>query len=97
MTYQVKDLNTVLISQYNAMLKMTSFEDISGIKSLYSRFIDATCIEDAKRILKENFPESEGKSSFSINGVEFFVCIKKDLFRICADFGNEFICHEFNN
>lgn len=96
MSYKTKDINPILMSQYNAMLKLTEFEDKSEIKDKLAKFIDATCINDAKKVLKEIFPQSEGKSAFIIDGVEFFVCIKDNLFRICADFGDEFICHEFN-
>ena len=93
---ETKKLNPILMAQYNAMRELTEFEDNDNLKDLFSKFSNATCIKDAKEILKENFPQSQGKSAFSVNGAEIFVCIKQDLFRICADFSDEFVCYEFN-
>lgn len=93
---KTKELNPILMAQYNAMRELTEFENNDDLKSSFSRFRKVNCIADAKKLLKELFPENEGKSAFSINGVEIFVCIKQGLFRICADFSDEFVCYEFN-
>ena len=52
MSYKTKDINPILMSQYNAMLKLTEFEDKSEIKDKLAKFIDATCINDAKKVNK---------------------------------------------
>lgn len=90
-----KELNPILMSQYNAMRELTEFENNDNLKSLFSRFSEVYYIADAKRLLKELFPESEGKSAFSINGVEIKIVSKDDIFCISADFDNEHIAYLF--
>lgn len=96
MNFKEQTLNPILMSQYSAMLSMVELNSMDDIKNTFLKFNKASNIVEAKTILKENFPESEGKTSFMIQGVKITICDKKALFRICADFLDEFICYEFN-
>ena len=57
---KIKELNPLLMTQYNAMRELTEFENNDDLKSSFLRFREVNCIADAKKLLKELFPESDG-------------------------------------
>lgn len=96
MESKTKELNSFLISQYNAMLNLTSLSTEDEMKTKIQGFSKINSIQEAKKYLKDTFNAIDGETSFIKDGVEFSIYENDKLFRICAEFNNEFICYEFS-
>jgi len=96
MNYKIKEINPILLSQYNAILQLSVNESTNSVKEKFQQFENVENIFEANALFKKLFSEQEGKQIFFIDGVEINICRNEDLFRISADTSDEFILYEFN-
>lgn len=79
-----------MINQLNSdqEKKEEFIEKVKQFKNIHS-------LEEAKKALLENFPESKDNTHFTVFGVDCYVVNNDDLVRICINTPKEFISYEF--
>ena len=97
MNYKIREVNPILMSQYNAVLQLATTDTTNVVKEKINQFESVSNIQEAKSLFRKLFPNQEGKQSFFIDGVEINVLDKEDLFKISADTTDDYILYVYNN
>lgn len=71
-------------------------EKISALKERLLFFSTATSLEEAKKLAVEIFPTNSEYTSFYVGNAKCSIINKSNLFRICVDTVDEFICYDFS-
>ena len=96
--YEYKQSNfNISYSQYEAMqsIEKQNKEKYEKFKTRVKQFEEISTIEEAKELAKKILPIAGEKCSFRVGNAKCTIICKEDMFRVCVDGLEEFICYDF--
>ena len=84
-------------NQYTVLqdIEKQNAEKYEKFKARIKQFDEITTLEDAKKLSEKILPITGDKSSFRVGNAKCTIINNDELFRICVDTSEEFICYNF--